>query len=56
MKLEHEEDGFSIQLLYDMDGFPMVNIDTGGGYLDENDRPTVEISVNGEKNSSNVLG
>lgn len=44
MKLE--ANGITIELEFDGDGFPLINIDTGGGYYAENQRPTVEVKLN----------
>ena len=44
MKLEHN--GVKIELSFDNDGFPYVDINLNG-YEGDNHRPTVEISVNG---------
>lgn len=48
MKLEDTASGFSVEVKYDYDGFPYVIIDTASGYLDENNRPTVNVQINGK--------
>jgi len=42
-----DHNGIEIDLDYDSDGFPLVNIDTGGGFYGEDQRPTVEVHLNG---------
>lgn len=44
MKLE--ANGITIELEFDGDGFPLISIDTGGGFYAENYRPTVEVKLN----------
>lgn len=45
MKLEHN--GVEIELSFDDDGFPYIDINLNG-YEGDNHRPTIEVSVNGE--------
>jgi len=44
MKLE--ANGITIELEFDGDGFPLISIDTGGGFYAEHYRPTVEVKLN----------
>lgn len=43
-KLKHN--GVEVTIDFDEDGFPIVSIDTGGGFYAENHRPTVEVKLN----------
>lgn len=48
-RMEDEESGLSTTIEYDSDGFPTVRIHTpDGSFADENGRPTVEVTLNGE--------
>lgn len=42
-----DDNGFSIELLFDDDGFPLISINTGGGFMAADFRPTVDIELNG---------
>lgn len=41
-----EQNGIIIVLVFDGDGFPVVNIDTQSGYMSDKQRPSVEIRLN----------
>jgi hypothetical protein len=43
----YDDSGLEIELTFDGDGFPSVNINTGGGFYAEHLRPTVEVQLNG---------
>lgn len=45
MKIEYM--GLTISIEDDGDGFPIIDIETGGNYIDQNDRPAVDIILNG---------
>jgi hypothetical protein len=47
MILRDDNNGVEITLEYDEDGFPLVNIDLGGGFYGDNQRPTVEVKLDG---------
>lgn len=38
--------GIVIDLVFDSDGFPIINIDTGNQFIDKDLRPTLEITLN----------
>jgi hypothetical protein len=38
--------GLKINVYEDEDGFPIVSIDTSGGFYSSNIRPTVEVKLN----------
>ena len=40
--------GLTIEIQDDGDGFPIINIETGGNYLDQNDNATLDIILNGK--------
>lgn len=44
-----KENGLEIHLDFDEDGFPIINIETGGNYANENFRPTIDVVINGVK-------
>lgn len=46
MKIEYM--GLTISIEDDGDGFPIIDIETGGNYIDQNDRPAVDIILNGD--------
>lgn len=41
-----EQNGITINLEFDEDGFPLVSIETGSNYYADNQRPTVEVKLN----------
>lgn len=45
MKVEFAGIEFDIDV--DEDGYPVVNIETGGNFCNENYRPTIQINING---------
>jgi hypothetical protein len=47
MILRDERKGVEITLEYDEDGYPLVNISLGGGFQGDNDRPAVEVKLDG---------
>jgi hypothetical protein len=40
--------GLTIEIQDDGDGFPIINIETGGNYLDQNDNAALDIILNGK--------
>jgi hypothetical protein len=42
-----ECNGVEVTINFDSDGFPIVSIDTNGGFYTEKYRPTVEVNLNG---------
>ena len=46
MKIEYM--GLTISIEDDGDGFPIVSIETGGNYLDENGSPAFDVILNGD--------
>jgi len=47
MVLRDERNGVEIILEYNEDGYPLVNISLGGGFQGDNDRPAVEVKLDG---------
>jgi hypothetical protein len=47
MILRDDNNGIKITLEYNGDGFPLVNIDLGGGFSGDDQRPTVEVKLDG---------
>lgn len=47
MVLRDENTGFEVTVTFDAEGFPLVSIETGGGFYAENFRPTVEVKLSG---------
>jgi hypothetical protein len=47
MVIRDENTGFEVTVTFDAEGFPLVSIETGGGFYAENFRPTVEVKLNG---------
>ena len=47
MILREDNNGIEIELTYDGDGFPLVRIDLGGGFYGDNQRPSVEVKLDG---------
>ncbi len=47
MILRDDNNGVEITLEYDEDGYPLVNISLGGGFQGDNDRPAVEVVLDG---------
>lgn len=41
-----KDNGITIDLEYDGDGFPTITINTGGGFYSEHLRPTVDVILN----------
>ena len=46
MKIEYM--GLTVSIEDDGDGFPIIDIETGGNYIDQNDKPAVDIILNGD--------
>lgn len=46
-QLKDSETNITIDLDYDGDGFPIVKIDLGGNYYNEDFRPTIQVIVDG---------
>lgn len=40
--------GIEIELEFDGDGFPIIRINTGSSFIAERNRPTVEVTLNGQ--------
>ena len=49
MKMKIEYMGLTIEVQDDGDGFPIINIETGGNYLDQNDNAAIDIVLNGKQ-------
>jgi hypothetical protein len=47
MILRDDNNSVEITLEYDEDCFPLVRIDLGGGFYGDNQRPTVEVKLDG---------
>lgn len=46
MLVQDTDTGFTVEVTFDEDGFPLVRIDTGGGYYSANFRPAIEVRLN----------
>lgn len=42
-----EQNGITIELEFDSDGYPLISIDTNGGFSADKQRPAVEVELNG---------